>query len=55
MFLPKGFHNFLPLSYLLLPCATFGGIAQLVERLNGIQKASGSSPLISTNLYLTQI
>ena len=25
-----------------------GGIAQLVERLNGIQKVSGSRPLIST-------
>ena len=25
-----------------------GGIAQLVERLNGIQEASGSTPLIST-------
>ena len=27
-----------------------GGIAQLVERLNGIQKVSGSRPLISTKL-----
>jgi hypothetical protein len=26
---------------------SFGGIAQLGERLNGIQEASGSSPLIS--------
>ena len=26
----------------------FGGIAQLVERLNGIQEVSGSNPLIST-------
>ena len=27
---------------------TFGGIAQLGERLNGIQEVSGSIPLIST-------
>ena len=27
----------------------FGGIAQLGERLNGIQEVSGSIPLISTN------
>ena len=27
-----------------------GGIAQLGERLNGIQEVSGSIPLISTNL-----
>ena len=27
-----------------------GDIAQLVERLNGIQEVSGSTPLISTNL-----
>ena len=26
----------------------YGGIAQLVERLNGIQEVSGSIPLIST-------
>ena len=26
-----------------------GGVAQLGERLNGIQEASGSIPLISTN------
>ena len=29
-----------------------GGIAQLVERLNGIQEASGSTPLISTSKNL---
>ena len=28
-----------------------GGIAQLGERLNGIQKVSGSIPLTSTNLH----
>ena len=27
---------------------SFGGIAQLVERLNGIQKVRGSTPLVST-------
>ncbi len=27
----------------------YGGIAQLGERLNGIQEVSGSIPLISTN------
>ena len=27
---------------------TYGGIAQLGERLNGIQEVSGSNPLIST-------
>ena len=30
----------------------FGGIAQLGERLNGIQEVSGSIPLISTNEHL---
>ena len=29
----------------------FGGIAQLGERLNGIQEVSGSIPLISTTKY----
>ena len=28
---------------------TLGAIAQLVERLNGIQEVSGSTPLSSTN------
>ena len=28
-----------------------GGIAQLVERLNGIQEVRGSTPLISTTRY----
>ena len=32
---------------ILLPFL-FGGIAQLVERLNGIQKVRGSTPLTST-------
>ena len=30
----------------------YGGIAQLGERLNGIQEVSGSIPLISTTLQL---
>ena len=30
---------------------SLGGIAQLGERLNGIQKVSGSIPLISTNIF----
>ena len=30
----------------------YGGIAQLGERLNGIQEVSGSIPLISTNCIL---
>ena len=30
---------------------TYGGIAQLGERLNGIQEVSGSIPLISTKGY----
>ena len=29
-----------------------GGVAQLVERLNGIQEVRGSTPLISTKRYL---
>ena len=29
---------------------TFGGIAQLGERLHGMQEVSGSIPLTSTNL-----
>ncbi len=32
-----------------------GGIAQLGERLNGIQEVSGSIPLISTNGRLAQL
>ena len=36
----QGFHN-------------YGGIAQLGERLNGIQEVSGSIPLISTKLRKT--
>ena len=32
----------------MLQCTGFGGIAQLVERLNGIQKVRGSTPLVST-------
>ena len=31
----------------------YGGIAQLGERLNGIQEARGSSPLISSRLKFT--
>ena len=30
------------------PATEYGGIAQLGERLNGIQEVSGSIPLIST-------
>ena len=30
------------------PCLGSGGIAQLVERLNGIQEVRGSTPLTST-------
>ena len=33
----------------------YGGIAQLGERLNGIQEVSGSIPLISTRLALKTI
>lgn len=33
----------------------FGGVAQLVERLNGIQEARGSTPLISTKKIATDI
>ena len=32
----------------LVLCHLYGGIAQLGERLNGIQEVSGSIPLIST-------
>jgi hypothetical protein len=31
---------------------THGGLAQLGERLHGMQEVSGSIPLISTKLYL---
>ena len=39
---------------------TYGGIAQLGERLNGIQEVSGSIPLISTtfkfrNLMISEL
>ena len=37
------------LSGLLDSGSLNGGVAQLGERLNGIQEASGSIPLISTN------
>ena len=33
----------------------YGGIAQLGERLNGIQEVSGSIPLISTKRPATQV
>ncbi len=33
-------------------CCSFGDIAQLGERLNGIQEVRGSNPLISTNQIL---
>ena len=32
-----------------LPFSILGDIAQLVERLNGIEKVRGSTPLISTS------
>ena len=35
-------------------CLARGGIAQLVERLNGIQEVRGSTPLISTKLELSE-
>ena len=35
-------------EYITINRLSNGGIAQLVERLNGIQEASGSNPLIST-------
>ena len=33
------------------PTTKYGGIAQLGERLNGIQEVSGSIPLISTKKH----
>ena len=33
----------------------YGGIAQLGERLNGIQEVSGSIPLISTRTKTVQL
>ena len=33
---------------------SFGGVAQLVERLNGIQEVRGSTPLISTKQVLDE-
>lgn len=33
-----------------LVVAVFGGIAQLVERCNGIAKVTGSTPVTSTSL-----
>ena len=36
------------LCCVILCAFLFGGIAQLVERLNGIQKVRGSTPLTST-------
>jgi hypothetical protein len=38
-----------PLSSLSVP-VLHGALAQLVERLNGIEKVSGSNPLCSTTL-----
>lgn len=37
-----------PPKNLIITLSPFGGIAQLGERLNGIQEVSGSIPLIST-------
>ena len=47
----------------VLKCARFlfimikcrGGIAQLGERLNGIQEVRGSTPLISTKIEISEI
>ena len=40
------------LKYHYINCRKFcsGGVAQLVERLNGIQEVRGSTPLISTKI-----
>ena len=38
-----------------LKTTTYGGIAQLGERLNGIQEVMGSNPTISMNLSLIHI
>ena len=37
------------IQFARLTTSKYGGIAQLGERLNGIQEVSGSIPLISTN------
>jgi hypothetical protein len=37
---------------MVVKAVVFGGIAQLVERLHGMQEVSGSTPLISTNSSL---
>ena len=38
-----------------LPFSEHGDIAQLVERLNGIEKVRGSTPLISTIGFVCKI
>ena len=41
----------LPCGWSIRPPPEVGAIAQLGERLNGIQEVSGSIPLGSTNLF----
>ncbi len=40
---------------LYLHSQTKGELAQLVERLHGMQEVSGSTPLFSTNFKLTSV
>ncbi len=47
--LEKHLDLFCILVYYIKALIIYGGIAQLGERLNGIQEVSGSIPLISTN------
>ncbi len=44
------YHNIVKPVWLTVLLSAYGGIAQLGERLNGIQEVSGSIPLISTKL-----
>jgi hypothetical protein len=37
------------LQAIILDCGNYGVLAQLVERLNGIEEVRGSNPLGSTN------
>jgi hypothetical protein len=46
---------FSPCSRLHAPCFIPGGLAQLGERLHGMQEVSGSSPLSSTTQSLRPI
>lgn len=50
IFITAALKIFLDFLVLFFTMVEHGGIAQMVERLNGIQEVGGSTPLISTKI-----